>query len=331
VTTIAYEAWTPNAEALEAIAYANRLCADYQRQGYNVTLRQVYYRFVALDWFRQERRYARIANTNRWVRDPEGTTNAEPNYKWLGEVLNNARMAGLLSWNYIVDRTRAVSRLSHWDSPADIMAGAAAGFNIDRWEGQPKRVEVWVEKEALADIVGQAADALDCPWFACRGYVSASAMWRAGMRIRDHLRRQRDVLVLYLGDHDPSGIDMTRDVEDRLRTFVQYRPGHGHLEVRRIALTMDQVEQYAPPPNPAKLTDSRSGSYVELYGDESWELDALDPPVLTALITEHVEAERDQDLWDAATDLELEHRELLRQCADRWDEVAAMLRAGEDN
>jgi len=212
-------------------------------------------------------------------------------------------------------------------------AAPPVSYRIDKWANQSARVEVWVEKEALAGIVQRAADARDVDWFACRGYVSQSELWAAGQRHLDYLLNggQR-VVVLHLGDHDPSGIDMTRDIGDRLRTFVysdwlrehsaefgsegSYSAiedhiddtvdldGHDPIEVRRIALNMDQVEQYDPPPNPTKLTDSRSTAYIDQYGPESWELDALDPTVLGDLIAEHLDAVIDPDLYDELVDRE---------------------------
>ncbi len=85
----------------------------------------------------------------------------------------------------------------------------------------------------------------------------------------------------------------------------------GGMEVNRIALNMDQVEKYNPPPNPAKITDSRAAGYIKIHGNESWELDALDPKVLTTLIEKTVMSYRDNSKWNAAVELELKHRKAL--------------------
>ena len=136
------------------------------------------------------------------------------------------------------------------------------------------------EKDALSEVVQKAAEPWDVTWFACRGYVSQSAMWRAAQRFEAD---GRDGVIIHLGDHDPSGIDMTRDIEDRMCVTFG-----ANLEVRRIALNMDQVREFNPPPNPTKLTDSRSAAYVAKYGQESWELDALDPALLMGLIENEI-------------------------------------------
>ena len=101
--------------------------------------------------------------------------------------------------------------------------------------------------------------------------------------------------ILHLGDHDPSGIDMTRDNAERLADVFG-----GDVELKRIALNMDQIDEYAPPPNPAKVTDSRFEQYLLMYGAESWELDALEPSVINELIVNEVALLRDDELFDEA-------------------------------
>jgi hypothetical protein len=108
-----------------------------------------------------------------------------------------------------------------------------------------------------------------------RGYSSASAMYESAQRFRG---ADGSGVLFYLGDHDPSGEDMVRDVRDRLTMFG------ADVEVEKIALTMDQVEEYDSPPNPAKMTDSRAAGYVEKHGDSSWEVDALPPNVLAEIV-----------------------------------------------
>ncbi len=145
------------------------------------------------------------------------------------------------------------------------------------------------------------------------------------MRLLKQAKAGKKVHIIHLGDHDPSGIDMSRDIEDRIRLFVNH-----HLEpvkkirhnfMKRIALNMDQVREYNPPPNPAKLSDSRATSYIGEHGDESWELDALEPAVLTALIREEVEGLRDSEAWEEATEREETAKEQLTKVAEQWEIV----------
>lgn len=327
---IAYEEWNPGAEAVATIRQADAICQDYRAQGYDLTLRQLYYQFVARGL---------IPNNQR-------------SYKRLGDVVNRGRLAGFLDWDYITDRTRNLRSTSHWSTPGEIIQGAAHSYALDKWTAGHTRVEVWVEKEALAGIIERAANADDVAWFACRGYVSQSELWGAAQRHLRYLLAGQRVVVLHLGDHDPSGIDMTRDIEDRLskfldvdwltrhlpqiapsassatiseirehmREFVDGKP----LTVDRLALNYDQVEQYDPPPNPAKLTDSRAKGYIREYGPESWELDALDPSVLATLIGDAINQHRDPSFWEIG-DRENEERTGLFDAANRWADVVNFL------
>lgn len=294
------------ADALRDIERADAIATDYNAQGYDLTLRQLYYQFVARGF---------IPNTER-------------SYKRLGSIVSDARLAGLLDWDQLTDRTRHATALPHYGSPAGIIRETVYRYHLDKWRGQEEYVEVWVEKEALAGVVQRAASELDLTAFSCRGYVSSSAMWEAAQRIGEKCTRaDRRPTILHLGDHDPSGIDMTRDIDDRMNLFLRHDFGLS-VDVDRIALNMDQIEEYGPPPNPAKLSDSRAADYVANYGYESWELDALEPTVLAELITDAASALLDRDLYDEREDLEREHRDLLRSTSDRWSDVAAFLRDG---
>lgn len=326
-------------DALHVIAQARRICADYATQGYDLTLRQVYYQFVARDLFPDDRTWRQLG-TGKWVRDPQGTKNAEPNYKWLGGIINDARLAGLLDWDYIVDRTRNLRTNPHWDDPRAVIRAAAKGYAIDKWARQDYRVEVWIEKDALVGVLEACCPELDVPFFSCRGYTSQSEVWGAAQRLGEYVDEDKRVAIIHLGDHDPSGIDMSRDIEHRLATFIaQDRMGaspgwgtenyidamEGMLEIQRIALNWDQVQRYQPPPNPAKLSDSRGAGYVNRYGYSSWELDALEPNVLVALVRGAVESFRDDDLWKEAVAEETHQRKILTAAQERWPEVARFL------
>jgi hypothetical protein len=291
---IAYVPKRFSAASMDIIAKANAVCQSYAAQGYDLTLRQLYYQFVSRDWI----------------------ANKQSEYKRLGSVINDARLAGLLDWNYIVDRTRNLRDLAHWASPESIIDAVASQYRTDRWADQPKRVEVWIEKDALVGVIEGVCERNDVPFFSCRGYTSQSEVWGAAQRLIDYNRRGQKAIVVHLGDHDPSGIDMTRDINDRLYTFG------ADVEVIRIALNMDQVERYDPPPNPAKLTDSRAEGYIARFGDDSWELDALDPATLDTLIEDEILSHRDEGQWDISTRAMEREKELLAAVSQRWDDVA---------
>lgn len=292
---ICYQPKKFNAASAEKIRTANQIIRDYAEQGFELTLRQLYYQFVARDL---------IPNTQR-------------EYKNLGSILNDARLAGLVDWDAIVDRTRYLRHLSHWTSPESIVATCAEQFRVDKWENQPNHVEVWIEKDALVGVIESVCEADDVPFFSCRGYTSQSELWSAARRLAVINRRKPsgECVVLHLGDHDPSGIDMTRDIADRMAMFG------ASVDVRRIALNMDQVEEYNPPPNPAKITDSRAESYIAAHGAESWELDALEPKTIVELVRGQIEALKDADIWEEDCARERQGRTELRSVANNWRDV----------
>jgi hypothetical protein len=222
----------------------------------------------------------------------------------------------MIDWDAITDRTRNLRSLSHWDTPGDIIHSAAKSYHIDRWKNQDYRIEVWIEKDALVGVIEGVCQELDIPYFSCRGYTSQSEMWGAAQRLLHYIRNNQTPLVLHLGDHDPSGEDMTRDIIDRLKMFTE-----SNFDLERLALNMDQVEMYNPPPNPAKITDSRATAYIAEYGDESWELDALEPTVIADLIRDAVGQVIDQDAWDDASTKESRGRDLLDLAAAKWSSV----------
>ncbi len=168
-----------------------------------------------------------------------------------------------------------------------------------------------MEKQALEGVLIPVCNKLDVTFTANKGYASSSTLYEAGQRFRKEAAREdaRDIVVLYLGDHDPSGIDMTRDVEDRLRLFMGDDLGYDvTFKVIRLALNMDQVKALKLPPNPAKMTDSRATAYVEKFGDSSWELDAIEPAMLADLVTQAVIAERDNAIYQRVVDSDAKKR-----------------------
>jgi len=241
--------------------------------------------------------------------------NSQLEYRRLGAVISYGRLAGAIDWEAIEDRTRGLRSPPVWSSPENIVEAASRQFRLDVWADQPLRVEVWAEKEALAGVFLHACDALRVPYLSCRGYVSQSELWRAARRLRSYVEAGQDVIVLYFGDHDPSGLDMTRDIEDRLRRF------DCAAGVRRLALNIDQVRKYNPPPNPAKMTDSRIGGYLEEFGDQSWELDALEPRLLSALVADELSGLMDNEAWNARVSEEVEARGELSLVASRWKQA----------
>ena len=232
----------------------------------------------------------------------------------MGNIISKGRRAGLIDWDAIVDRTRNLRGNSHWDDPTEILDSAISSYAIDKWEGQDNRIEVWVEKDALVDVISRPASEYDVSYFACRGYPSDSEVHVAAMRCLRYAAHGQQLHILHLGDHDPSGLDMTRDLQDRFWLFRQ------EPTIHRLALNMEQVEIYSPPPNPAKETDSRFRSYQDEFGDESWELDALEPQVIIDLIEEEILSLRDEEMYEEREAEQERGREFLREAKEKYNE-----------
>ena len=285
--------------SLALIDRANEIIENYTARGFRLTLRQLYYQFVARDLL----------------------PNKQTEYKRLGKIINDGRLAGMIDWHAIEDRTRFLRTHASWETPEDIIDGAAAAYREDIWQPQEYRPEVWIEKDALVGVIEGVCNEWRVPYFACRGYASQSELYSAGRRLRRLVRDGKRPVIFHLGDHDPSGLDMTRDNQDRLNMFSEFEG----VEVRRLALNMDQIDEHNPPPNPAKETDARFGPYIRQYGESSWELDALDPDVIHNLIDGAVQALIDFDAWGEAKTQEEENQELLKRISLRWDDVADFL------
>lgn len=279
-------------ERMVMIDKINFILDDYAAQGYDLSLRQLYYQLVSRNL---------VENTER-------------SYKNVGNLVSDARLSGLIDWNMIVDRGRTMVHNSHWNTPAEIVLTAAHSFRIDRWADQPNYVEVMVEKQALEGVLEPVCSEMDVPFTANKGYSSSSAMYEASKRFIRRGRNGKKLFVLYLGDHDPSGIDMTRDVDDRLDLFTRA----SGITVKRLALNMAQVEELRPPENPAKITDSRADSYIRRFGRSSWELDAIEPAQLAGIVRAAIDRLINQRKWAASGRKEEGMRDELKQFAENY-------------
>jgi len=261
---------------LDLIEVMNGVVQEYQKQGFVLTARQLYYQMVARGY----------------------SPNTVQDYKRIASTINDAKLAGLIDWDALEDRTREFVRRTRWGSGAEIMRGAAEGFHMDMWVGQPHRVFVIVEKEALVGVLDRVCREFDVPLLAARGYPSGSVLREFALSdLLPAMEGEQTPIVLHLGDHDPSGIDMTRDLYDRMELFCNGQP----FDMRRIALNMEQVREVNPPENPAKTTDSRYAGYIRKFGQSSWELDALSPTYLDRLVRAQLKGIIDKEPWEEAT------------------------------
>lgn len=293
---IEYKNYTPRGSASELIVKCNEILADYAAQGFDMTLRQLYYQLVSQDVI----------------------PNSQKEYDKLGVIVSKARLGGLIDWDLIVDRTRNLQTVAHWGSCGEILKVAATQFKIDKWEDQPFRPEIWIEKEALAGVFGKVCSELDVPFFSCRGYASQSEMHSAAKRLEHWAGVSGQTpVVFHFGDHDPSGLDMTRDIKERLELFSNHP-----IIVDRLALNINQVEEFNPPPNPAKITDSRAKIYIRQFGGHSWELDALSPAALADIVRGQINGLIDFDLWEKSLEREKEGQASLLKISENFEQIS---------
>jgi hypothetical protein len=284
---MAKEAFEPNTlrqSSIDRLDQINSIIKEYQAQGYSLTLRQLYYQLVSRNI---------IENTPK-------------EYANLGILLTKGRMMGLIDWNTIEDRGRAVRIPYSTNGVPDALLDMANQYRINRPANQDVYVEVWSEKDALSGILYEITGHYHIKLMVNKGYSSSTAMYDAANRFRG-----KKGTLLYLGDHDPSGEDMVRDIKDRLDQFGV------NVAVHKIALTIDQVRAYNPPANYAKVADSRYKSYTEKYGTDCWEVDALRPDVLNELLHSEIKNILDMEKFKELCRIEEKGRAELQELADK--------------
>jgi hypothetical protein len=279
----------------ERIDRVNQVLDDYP--DLVLSNRQVFYQFVRRSWCANE--YNRYLDVNTAIRV--------------------GRCAGLLDWDRFEDRTRTTDTNDHWSGPSAILEDCVNWYAEDKWQTQARRVEVIVEKDALVGIVGSICAELDVPYTSARGFDSLSAQYQAARRIGTY---NQPVVILYLGDHDPSGLECDESLRFKMPEFAP----QANIEIRRLALTFDmcqdlpewsrvavKVGSIDPETGREIKGDPRVKKYIAEYGEVGWELDSLEPEELTTLIENAVAEYRDDTKWRAAVDAEEANRAKLRK------------------
>jgi hypothetical protein len=254
---------------------------EYEIKEIRVTLRQLYYQLVSRNILQ----------------------NKTKEYSKLSSLLTKARYAGEIDWRSIEDRLRIPRKPVTFENIEELIENAVIWYKLDRWSNQECYVEVWTEKDALSSIIAPITDKWQILLSVNRGYASASSMHESSERF--FKKDTKENLILYLGDHDPSGLDMIRDINERLYEFGV------NVNVYPIALTRNQIEKYNPPPNPAKISDPRAKWYLENFGNKSWEVDALRPEVLEELIETNILKYLDVEKYNKIKEKEQEGKDFL--------------------
>jgi hypothetical protein len=188
--------------------------------------------------------------------------NSRSSYQSVSKALVAARREALIPWGHIEDRLRRAQRVAMWDDLGDFAIAAAASYRRDVWATQPAHVEVWLEKDALSGIFEDELNGYGVTLNVGRGFDGWDSIHKAAGRLGD------EDVVLYFGDFDPSGEDMVRSLRERLADQGA-RP-----EIKKCALTVDDIDRYQLPPDFTKPSDTRSTAFVAKWGDVSVEFDA---------------------------------------------------------
>jgi len=268
-------------KTLELFDKVNGILAEYDGP---LTLRQIYYRLVAAQYIE----------------------NVQKAYTLLSKHLTNARRAGIVDPNRIIDRTRRTLKVPTWTDLEEFLEAVSRSYRREKWAtGQQRNVEVWCEKDAVAGVLEPITEEFEVVLYPCRGYNSYSALLEAAERIAG---KQQPTTILYLGDFDPSGQDMPRDIRDRLHNDFGVS-----VDLQVIALTPEQIEQFDLPPAPAKKSDSRAANFIARHGDMAVELDALPPDELQRLVREGIEEFVDLSTFQQEEETEAEEQRRLEQ------------------
>lgn len=292
-------AWREYNTKKEGLMYEAK--KELDKYGTALTLRQLYYRLVAQDIIE----------------------NKQSQYQYLSEAVKQARLKGIVEWWQIEDRTRH-SRAGDYmlQSPetklkfrANELLDVADDYHRPLWEEQNKYVELWYEKEALANYFDSVASRYGITSFASRGYTGWTSLKEAYDRFS--MNTDKECIILYFGDYDPSGMDIQRFIDEKLNTTFGL-----DIEVKRIGLTKEQIEEYQLPPQPAKSSDSRYDDFVASHGNMAVEVDALEPNVLKDLVRSNVKELYDRVFYqEHILPKEEEGREFLQGVIDEIKDV----------
>lgn len=264
-----------HAKTQRIIDQAHEILAAYNP----MTVRQVYYQLVS-----------------RQIIE-----NSRSRYQAVCDALVDARLEGAISWDWIEDRLRRPRSIPMWSNLADFAFEMRWRYNRDVWATQPQRVELWLEKDALSGVFGGVVGHYGVMLNVGRGYDGWSSIHNAAER----WGAGRDIIVLYFGDHDPSGEDMFRSLRERLAKLNCYP------SMLKVALTREDIDRYNLPADFTKATDTRQKAFVAEHGDQAVELDALPTEVLRARIVDEIETRMDLEALAKVHELEDQERKQL--------------------
>ena len=236
------------------------LILDWARQHRPVTVRQIFYRLSTL----------------------EAVDKSERGYKAVGRLCTQMRLDGEIPFSYFADNTRWMRRPRTYNTIEEALELTAQTYRKSLWQNQTAAAEIWLEKEALAGVIYPVTSLWDVPLMVVKGYPSVTFLHTAASQMKnDYFHHNRITKIFYLGDRDPSGLDIFRNITERIPEFAQNTP----IVFSHVAVTLAQVRRWQLPSRPTKKSDSRAKDFE----GESVELDAILPSDLRQLVTDCIE------------------------------------------
>jgi hypothetical protein len=225
-------------------------------------------------------------------------------------LLKEARERDDIPWDWIVDETRTVERMATWADPAEYARATVRDYRRDFWKRQPVRCEVWSEKGTVRGVLQPVLDKYAVGFRVMHGFGSATSVYD----ISQDDDGRRELIALYAGDWDPSGLFMSE--EDLPNRLIEY--GGHHVELRRIALTGEHVPRLPSFPATDKRKDPRYKWFCDRYGDHCWELDAIDPNELRDCVESAILELIEPKAWKRCVTINEAERHSLETILAKW-------------
>lgn len=256
-----------------------------------MTVRQVFYRLVTANAIpKEDREYKQT----------------------VCRLLVKMRREGRIPYGWIADHTRWQRKQATYESMADAIDYWTRAYRRELWDEQDAYVEVWCEKDALAGVLFDVTNRWHVPLMVVRGFSSLSFLHEAGEALS---RIEKPVFLYYFGDHDPSGVWISRKIEQEIRAFAP----DAEIHFERVAVTPEQIDELNLPTRPTKKSDSRARGFK----GESVELDAIPPDLLRELCEDVIVKHIDSDRLARTLAAEAAERESLQAFAERFTEGAS--------
>jgi len=287
-----FKEWHPQKPTLKRLELVQEIINHYKTLGLLLTVRQIHYQLVS---------------TNAYA-------NTQSNYDSLTRMITNARMSGRLDWSAIVDRNRETKRSYFNDGVKDAIRSALTCFGRDKMLYQDVYIEVMIEKMAIFEIVSRVTNKYNIMLTGDKGFCSTTVLYEIAGRMKEQTMLGKKCYVLYIGDHDPSGLTMDESIKNTLA-----RMGANGVNFIRVGLTKEQVEEYNLPPNVIKENNTNAKKYSEKHGDISWECDALPPEILQNDLEDSILSLINYSTYEYMCKLEKEGKEQLKSIIDNLD------------